>query len=135
MSPQAKKVRSASAEHAIVYALAAGLLLTATIVSGGAERFRLAKEVVFRGEALVLLAVFPFRKVSWRPEYILALAIVAWVGITTLTSTNRTLSIDPLITVVAAAVIFFATSLAASPWLLDVLMAACCINAIAVILQ
>ena len=143
MSRQANKIHGASAEHAIVFALGAGLLLTATVVSGGAERFRLVKEVVFRGEALVLVALLAFWatsgqrtwKVSWRPEYFLALAIVAWVAITTVTSTNRVLSADPLITVGAAAVIFFATSLAARPRLLDVLMAACSINAVAVILQ
>jgi O-antigen ligase len=138
-----RKSRSASSESAIFFALAAGLLLTATIVSGGAERFRLAKEVVFRGEAIVLVALFAFWatsanrtwKFTWRKEYILALAIVAWAAITTLTSTNRLLSIDPLITVVAAAIIFFASSLAARPRLLDVVMAACGINAVAVILQ
>ncbi|HEY2322593.1 MAG TPA: O-antigen ligase family protein [Thermoanaerobaculia bacterium] len=138
-----RKSRSASSESAIFFALAAGLLLTATIVSGGAERFRLAKEVVFRGEAIVLVALFAFWatsanrtwKFTWRKEYLLALAIVAWAAITTLTSTNRVLSIDPLITVVAAAIIFFASSLAARPRLLDVVMAACGINAVAVILQ
>ncbi|HEX3111183.1 MAG TPA: O-antigen ligase family protein, partial [Thermoanaerobaculia bacterium] len=74
-------------------------------------------------------------KANWRREYVLALAIVGWAGITTLTSTNRTLSVDALITVGAAAIIFFATSLAASPWLLDILMVGCGVNAVAVILQ
>ncbi len=137
------KTRSAPAERAIVVALAAGLLLTATIVSGGAERFRLVKEVVFRGEAIVLVALFAFWatssrrtwKLTWRPESVLALTIVGWAAITTLTSTNRVLSADALITVAAAAIVFFATLLAASPRLLDVLMIACCVNAVAVILQ
>ncbi|HEX3581897.1 MAG TPA: O-antigen ligase family protein [Thermoanaerobaculia bacterium] len=71
----------------------------------------------------------------WRPEYILGLAIAGWAAITTLTSTNRALSIDALITVAAAAIIFFATSLAAQPGLLDWLMVGCCVNAVAVILQ
>jgi O-antigen ligase len=143
LSAKAKKIHGGFAERAIGFVLAAGLLLTATIVTGGAERFRLPKEIVFRGEAIVLVALLAFWatsarrtwKATWRREYILALAIVGWAAITTLTSTNRTLSVDALITVAAAAVIFFAASLVASPWLLDILMLGGCINAVAVILQ
>jgi len=84
LSHQAKKIRGAFAERAIAFVLAAGLLLTATIVTGGAERFRLPKELVFRGEAIVLVALLAFWatsarrtwKATWRREYMLALAIV-----------------------------------------------------------
>jgi len=130
-------------ERTITIVLAAGLLLTAIVVTGGDERFRLPKELVFRGEAIVLAALFAFWatskrrtwRLTWRPEYVLALAVCGWAAVTTLTSTNRLLSADALTTVVAAAIIFFATSLAASVWLVDVLMAGCCVNAVVVILQ
>jgi O-antigen ligase len=130
-------------ERAIVCALGAGLLLTATIVTRGADRFRLPKELVFRGEAIVAAALLVFWATSrrrtwsfsWRPEYILGLAIVGWAAITTVTSTNRMISIDALITVAAAAIIFLASSLAAQRLLVDFVMIGCTINAVAVILQ
>jgi O-antigen ligase len=136
-------MRATAVERAIVLVLGAGLLLTATIVTGGADRFRLPKELVFRGEAIVAAALLVFWATSrrrtwsfsWRPEYVLGAAIVGWAAVTTVTSTNRLLSIEALITVAAAAIIFLASSLAAQRLLVDVVMIGCSINAVAVILQ
>src|SRR2546423_1575602 len=133
-------------EHAVLFVLAVGLLVVPTIVTGGLEAFRLPKELAFRAEAIALLTVAVFwvtsrRRtwtVSWRPEIVIAGAIVAWTLLTTATSTNRQLSVDSSITVLAAAVIFVATSIAAqniSIVAVDALMVACCANAAVVILQ
>src|SRR6478752_2695687 len=118
--PDSAPVPSA-AERAATVVLAAGVLITAVIFSSGADRFRLPKELVFRAEAVVLVALTVIwatagrRTWSFTPrrEHILALAIVGWAAITTATSTNRMLSTDALITVAAAAVIFVVTSIAA----------------------
>jgi O-antigen ligase len=134
------------AERAVLAVLAAGILVIPTIFSDGAERFRLPKELVFRGEAIILLALTAFWATSktrtWRfgrrPEFFIAAAILCWTSITVAASTNRQLSIDSLITIVAALVIFIATCLAAQTTSLvavDLLMTGCCVNALIVILQ
>lgn len=133
-------------EDTILTVLAAGALVSAVIFSGGADPFRLPKELVFRAEGIVLLALGAWwatgKRRSWtlrkRPEYLLAAIILGWTLLTTATSTNRLLSFDSLITVAAAVIIFIATSLAAQTTSLiaiDVLMAGCCANAVIVILQ
>ena len=135
-----------SAEHAAVLVLAAGLLVIPTIVAPALNAFRLPKELAFRAEAVALLMVAVFwatsrRRtwaVSWRPEFLIAAAVVSWTLLTMATSTNRLLSIDSWITVVAAAVIFVATSVAAQKMSIvavDALIVACCVNAALVILQ
>jgi O-antigen ligase len=141
-----EKPRVNNAERAILIVLAAGLLIIPAIFSTGAERFRLPKELAFRGEAIALLALASFWLTSktrtWRlakrPEFYIAAAILGWTLISMVLSTNRQLSADSLITVVAALVIFVATCLAAqtaSLMAIDVLMTGCCINAVIVILQ
>jgi hypothetical protein len=75
---------------------------------------------------------------TWRPHVMVAVAVVGWTMVTTAFSTNRALSADSLITVIAAAVIFIATCLAAqttSVEAIDVLMVGACANAVLVILQ
>ena len=108
-------------QRAILIVVAIGVVvLPMTVVSSGADAFRLPKELVFRGEAIVLLALLiagmrasRMPMARWRPEFILAAAIVVWTIVVTATSTNRALSIDSLITIVAAAVIFIVACLAA----------------------
>ena len=125
----------AGAERAALFVLAAGAIVVPTILGGGTDLFRLPKELAFRAEAIVLLAIAVFwvtgRERTWtlgrRPEFLVAAAIAAWTAITAIFSTNRLLSIDSLITVLAAVVIFVATCLAAqttSIVAVDVLMAA-----------
>ncbi len=136
----------AGAERAMLAVLAAGTLVIPTLYTSGLDVFRLPKELAFRGEAIVLLALAAFwatsrRRawtLSWRPELVVAAAVVGWTLVTAAFSTNRPLSTDSLITVVAAAVIFIATCLAAqttSIVAVDVLMAGACANAVLVILQ
>jgi O-antigen ligase len=133
-------------ERAILIVLAIGLIvLPMTVVRDAADVFRLPKELVFRAEAIVLLGLLILRMrarhlaiARWRPEFVLTGIIVTWAMIVTATSTNRALSIDSLITIVAGAVIFVATCLAAesrSREAVDFLMIACCVNAAITILQ
>src|SRR5581483_4588190 len=133
-------------ERAIRVVLAFGLPGTAWIVSNGNDHFRLPKELVFRGEAIVLLmlAVFWWTsrprtwRLSFRPELALAFAVVAWGLVTTWSSTNRLLSEDSMITIAAGAVIFIVTCIALqteSMLLIDSLMLAACCNAILAIVQ
>lgn len=138
--------RLAGAERAALAVLAAGALAIPVLFTSGNDAFRFPKELVFRGEAIVLLVVAVFwitaRQRSWKiaggTGLVAAAAVVAWTLLTTLFSTNRPLSVDSLITVVAAAVIFVATSVAAqgvSFAAIDVLMVGACANAALVILQ
>ena len=129
------------------FILAAGAVLIPVIYSGGLDVFNLPKELVFRAEAIALLAAGVFWMTSkartWklgasRNAIVLAAVIVAWAAITTATSTNRLLSADTLLTIAAAAVIFVATLLTAqttSIGVVDVLMFGACANAALVILQ
>ncbi|HJW94853.1 MAG TPA: O-antigen ligase family protein [Thermoanaerobaculia bacterium] len=139
-------MRERGPERAIVIVLAAGLLITATIITNGNDHFRLPKELAFRAEAIALLALGVFwgtsKRRTWtlerHPELVLTAAVLLWTIITTAASTNRLISIDSLITVIAAAVIFIATTLAAQTATfpaIDVVMIGACINAIVVILQ
>jgi O-antigen ligase len=132
--------------RAILIVVALGLIvLPMTVVRDGADAFRLPKELLFRAEGIVLLALLMLRVrvprmllVAWRPEFVLTAAVVLWAVVVTATSTNRALSIDSLTTIVAAAVIFIATCVAAesrSREAVDVLMFACCVNAAITILQ
>jgi O-antigen ligase len=108
------------------------------VVPRGADPFRLPKELLFRGEAVVVLALLAVRFPRWRREFTFAAVVVGWTAIVTITSTNRALSVDSLITVVAAAVIFIGTCVAAEQLSLkavDVLMVACCVNAGITVLQ
>jgi len=133
-------------ERAIAVVLAAGLLITAVLTSTGSDHFRLPKELAFRAEAVLLLGlgvwwVTATRRtwtLRWDREHLLALAIAGWAAVTTLTSTNRMLSADSLVTILAAITIFVATCLVAQTTSLiaiDVLMIGCCLNAAIVILQ
>jgi len=133
-------------QRAILIVVALGLIvLPMTVVRDGADPYRLPKELVFRAEAIVLLALLVLRwrgpwkpLAQWRPEFLLTAAIVTWAIVVTATSTNRTLSLDSLITIAAAAVIFVATCIAVesrSREAIDVLMLGCCVNAAITILQ
>lgn len=132
-------------QRALLIVVVIGLVvLPVTVVTSGSDPFRLPKELVFRAEAIVLLALLILRMrariplARWRPEFIVAGAIVVWTIVVTATSTNRALSIDSLITVVAAAVIFVATCIALesrSLEVVDLLMIGCCVNAAITVVQ
>jgi len=138
--------RLTGVERAVLAVLAAGLLVIPTLYCSGLDVFRLPKELAFRAEAVLLLALAVLWAtargrtwgVGWRREFVVAGVVVCWVIVTTIVSTNRLLSLDSLTTVLAAAVIFVATCVAAqttSIVAIDVLMVACCTNAAIVILQ
>ena len=137
------------AEHAIAGVVAAGALVLPLIISrGGADTFRVPKEIAFRGEAILLLVAFVFwavarvRKwrIDWRqPSYLLAAAILLWTLVTVLTSTNRLLSVDSYVTAVAGAVIFVAATLTAQMphgiLIVDFAVIGACINSVLIMLQ
>jgi len=138
--------RLAGAEIAALAVLAAGALSIPAIFTQGDEAFRFPKELAFRAEAVALLAVAVFwattRVRTWRivrgPELAVAAIAAGWALVTVALSTNRLLSADSFITVVAAAVIFVVTCVAAEGLPLvavDVLMIGACANAALVILQ
>jgi O-antigen ligase len=130
--------------------LGVGLLVTSTAIAWSAvDVFRLPKEIAFRTEAIllgVLLVFMATGKEGWRVlrhgmprlHVLLPLLIVVWTLVTTLTSTNRPLSEESLVTVVAAAVIFLVTRRVAphlSLLALDVCLGIASINAVVVTLQ
>jgi O-antigen ligase len=138
--------RLAGVERAALAVMAAGAVAIPLIVGRGDDPFRLPKELVFRAEAVALLAVVVFwataRARTWRigrgPELAVVAAALLWTILATLFSTNRALSADSLITVLASAVIFVVTCVAAqglSFAAVDVLMIGACANAATVILQ
>ncbi|HEV2718896.1 MAG TPA: O-antigen ligase family protein, partial [Thermoanaerobaculia bacterium] len=138
--------KCAGAELAAVAVLAAGALAIPTIITSGDEAFRFPKELAFRAEAILLLVAAVFwvtaRWRTWRiargAELAVAAAVLAWTLVTVAFSTNRQLSVDSLITVVAATVIFVVTCVAAqglSLLAVDVLMIGAVVNAALVILQ
>ncbi|MEK6372939.1 MAG: O-antigen ligase family protein [Acidobacteriota bacterium] len=135
-------------EIAIVVVVAIGAtLIPLTASRTTLDSFRLPKELAFRAEAITLLVLAVWwalsKRRSWhfewrRAEMTLPLIIIAWSALTALTSTNRALSAGSLLTIVAAAVIFIATMAAAQSVrivIVDVVMIACCVNAIVVMLQ
>jgi O-antigen ligase len=135
----------------IAAVLAAGLFVVSTVIGwSSVDVFRGPKEIAFRTEAILLLVLFLFaataRGSSWRAlpaglsrtEVLLPLFIAGWTAVTMLVSTNRPLSVESFLTVVAAAVIFFATRRIAPhlPLLaLDLCLAVAAINAVFVTVQ
>lgn len=130
--------------------VALGATMTPLIVSrSGREAFRVEKEVVYEAEAIVLGALLLIALV-WhgrrffeplsrqRPVLIVAACAVAWTAITTLTSTNRTLSWPSLVWVASCAVVFIATLLVAriAPGiLLGAVLVGAVFNAVIAVLQ
>lgn len=133
-------------QRAILILVTLGVIVVPmTVVPDGADVFRLPKEFLFRAEAILLLALLILRirelprpVARWRPEFLLTAAVGLWAVLVTATSTNRALSIDSLITILSAAVIFVATCVVVesrSREAVDVLMIGCCVNAAIAILQ
>ena len=98
--------------------VAAACIIPLFIVPGAKDTFRLPKDVLFRAEAIVLLAIAVIALILYRvlPQIeasrrfvAVSLLLVGWTALTTLFSTNRGRSIDSLITVCTGAIIYFAT--------------------------
>jgi len=154
MSPKtARAKRRFRADYPTTTALVLGaaILIIPNIYMGGAvEAFRLPKEMLFRAAGILLMAIGAFaataRRARWhatlasisRVEWIVIGAILAWTAVATLTSTNRLLSEQSLITTLAGVAIYVAARLIAPRLTTDalaVVLAAASGNAIVVILQ
>jgi O-antigen ligase len=154
MSPKTARAKRRFRADYLTFAalvLAAAVIIISNGYMGGAvDTFRLPKEMLFRAAAILLLAIGAFaataRRARWREtlatisrvEWIVIGAIVVWAAVTTLTSTNRFLSEQSLITTLAAVSIYAATRLVAPRVTMDalaVVLAAASGNAAVVILQ
>lgn len=105
-------------ERLLVWLSLAGMLIVPLIFAPGLmDRFRIIKESASRTEALVgsLLIVVTCaygsrerirQMLREKTIVLLLLAGIAWTGITTLTSTNRLLSIESLVTLITSALLF-----------------------------
>jgi hypothetical protein len=136
---------------AAAWVLGFGVVATGLILDPRVEdAFRLPKELVFRGVAIVLLAIAVFaatrRDGRWRDllrgvtrvEWLLCAAIGVWTVVTALLSTNRLLSAESAITVLAALVIVLSARRPAPSLPLiamDICLVPALLNAVLVILQ
>jgi O-antigen ligase len=135
----------------IAATLGVGLLIGSTVIGwSSVDVFRGPKEIAFRTEAILLAVILVFAATAvgtgWRAlidglrpvEVLLPLAIVGWTVMTAAVSTNRPLSEESLVTVMAAVVIFLATRRVAPhlPLLaLDLCLGIASINAVFVAVQ
>ena len=132
------------------YVVAAATLLLPLLYSSGSDGFRLPKELALRAEAIVAAGVILSALLAWRRSNALALrlpralaiaiaAIAAWTIITTLFSTNPTLSLYAISYFAAALVVFYAAYVASASrgltWLLWPIAGAGVINAVVAVLQ
>jgi O-antigen ligase len=125
------------------------IALPLTFDSLGQDSWRLPKELLFRASAIVLAIALIFVLTSRsrptgiadhlrRPQFILPVLAVAWAGITTLTSTNRLLSLDSFWTVVCSSIVFVAVFMTVRDkgfWAVDVALVPAVVNAVLVTLQ
>ncbi|HYH09782.1 MAG TPA: O-antigen ligase family protein [Thermoanaerobaculia bacterium] len=123
MPPEAvPRARRALRLDLLLVAVTAALLLAVPLYVSmtGQDMMRLPKELLLRAGAILIAAIaaigLVLRKLSFSRRLpvdgALAIAAVAWCAITTLTSTNRTLSLRALAYVTAAVVVYFAASYA-----------------------
>lgn len=125
------------------------LLLPLTVDPAGLDSFRLPKELIFRASAIALAIIGTFaitaharfhriKPLLREPVIALSLLVVAWTLVTTVTSTNRLLSLQAMITVVSSAIFFSAAYLTLREKrfvALDAALAPAVINAIVIALQ
>src|SRR5438552_19010038 len=92
--------------------IAAACIIPLFIVPGAKDTFRLPKDVLFRAEAIVLLAIAVIALILYRvlPQIetsrrfvVLTLLLVGWTAMASLFSTNRGPSIDSRTSVCAGA--------------------------------
>src|SRR5437667_323200 len=135
-------------ERATIIVLAAGAALIPLLVDRALlDIYRLPKELAYRTEAIALFVLAALwvaaRRRMWtidwrRADYAVAAAVLVWSAIAVLASTNRMLSADSLVTIVAALIIYLATTVAAQTAgiaVIDWIMVAACANAMLAILQ
>jgi O-antigen ligase len=116
---QAPNAVADRAERVLVIVTIASLALIAVAFAPGMEMFRLAKEAVMRTQAIVSAFVLAVavayggaarlrELLRERAVVIVGAGAVLWTVVTTLTSGNRALSVESLVTVVCSAVLFVA---------------------------
>jgi O-antigen ligase len=140
--------RQDAASTIAFFAVAATSIVLPLIVDlHGDDSFRLPKELVFRAGAIGVIVAFVFA--ITRPEtnvlagmrrlpIAIPLIAILWTAITTLTSVNRAVSVDALITVVCGAALFigtYAVMRGEGLIALDVALIPALINAVFVMLQ
>lgn len=111
-------------ESLIYGVICVAVLVIPLVVSvDGLDSFRLPKELAFRAEMIVLVALLAalavlgrnvWRGVRWKhPGVLFPIVITAWTAVATLTSTNRDLSVPALLYAAGACLVFVATLLVA----------------------
>ena len=127
----------------------AAVALSPLIFSGGADPFRLPKEILIRAATIVIAAAFGIallfgqtritREQLRRPEVLLPLAIMGWTGICALMATNRALAAFGLLYVWSMAVLWLALQSSVRTLRLEtallIVLAPALINALLAILQ
>lgn len=136
--------------NALWWTMAGGLFFIPLVIDPLAkDPFRFPKEIAFRLFAIVTAAIlatlWTFRKrpfAGWKSLsriHLLALLAVGWTLVTTITSTNRALSVDSFITVVSSAIIFTGARVAVrhrpSMRSFDIVLPAALMNALLAITQ
>jgi O-antigen ligase len=152
MVTDATEARTQDAASTIAFfAVAATSILLPLIVDLHADdSFRLPKELVFRAGAIAVIVAFIFALTRHhnplrinlgllrRAPIAIPLIAVLWTAITTLTSVNRAVSLDSLITVICSAALFIGTyAVMRDEGLiaLDVALIPALVNAVFVMLQ
>jgi O-antigen ligase len=141
---------SSPAESAVWLALQAALIAIALISSSGRDVYRVPKLLVLEGAAIVLFAACAIvsllaprrgilqRLIKHRWPVGIALGALLWTGITTLTSTQRTVSVETLLWVACCAALFLVSVALSEPRPLGIVAIAlvpALINGVVAILQ
>jgi len=148
--PVRRDERTSVPESVIWFALQAALIVIALVSSRGRDVYRLPKLLVFEATAILLFAGCAIvsllaprhgilqRLVKHRWEVGIALGALTWTAITTLTSTQRTLSLETLLWVACCCAFLLMTVALSAPRPLGVVAVAlvpAMINAVVAILQ
>ena len=141
------RTQDAASTIAFFAVAATSIVLPLIVDLHGDDSFRLPKELVFRAGAIAVMVAFVFA-ITRRGTGVLAgarrvpiaipLIAVLWTAIATLTSVNRAVSLDALITVTCSAALFlgtYAVMRGEGLIALDVALIPALINAVFVMLQ
>jgi len=139
------EAKGRSTADVVWWTVAAAVFLIPLVVDPlGKDPFRIPKELLFRFFAIVVAALlatnWTWKNVAGSGKFLLksvwslSLAIAGWTIVTTMTSTNVTLSVDSLITALCSVAFFFGARVAIrrhpSMRSLDVVLPAAIINAL-----
>jgi O-antigen ligase len=120
-SAPAARTQDAASTIAFFAVAATSIVLPLIVDLHGDDSFRLPKELAFRAGAIAVIVAFIFALTRRRNPLRINLALlrrapiaiplvaVLWTAITTLTSVNRAVSVDSLVTVICSAALFIGT--------------------------